>query len=293
MKKVIGVQGNNRGHWVGDGFPVRTLFFYQNLGQQMSPFLMLDYAGPAQFPPSTQQKGVGSHPHRGFETVTIVYEGEVSHQDSTGQGGTIGPGEVQWMTAGSGILHEELHSEHFTTTGGVLRMVQLWVNLPAEHKMTQPGYQAITNQLIPQFELSNGVGVARMIAGEYDGHQGPAHTFTPMQVIDLRLKKGSVVTLAAHEGWNTSLVVLNGAVKAAQGVQGVPVAQVTDAQMIMFSPEGQNIEFEVLEDTEALLLSGEPIHEPIVGHGPFVMNTQAEIIQAINDFNNGHFGAIA
>ena len=286
MKKVIGIQGNDRGHWVGDGFPVRTLFFYQDLGKQMSPFLMLDYAGPADFPPTTDRKGVDSHPHRGFETVTIVYEGEVAHKDSTGQGGTIGPGDVQWMTAGSGILHEEFHSEDFAQSGGTLEMVQLWVNLPAKLKMTKPAYQAILNKQIPTIELKNDAGQARIIAGEFDGHEGPAHTFTPMNVIDLKLKKGST-SIPVPEGWNTSLVVLKGAVEAGEGV----VAK--DAQMLIFSNQGQDIEINVLEDSIALMLSGEPIDEPIVGYGPFVMNTKEEIAQAMQDFNSGSFGSIA
>ena len=285
MKKVIGIQGNDRGHWVGDGFPVRTLFFYQDLGKQMSPFLMLDYAGPAEFPPTTERKGVGSHPHRGFETVTIVYKGEVAHKDSTGQGGVIGPGDVQWMTAGSGILHEEFHAEGFAKNGGTLDMVQLWVNLPANLKMTKPAYQAILDQQIPNIELKHGAGVARIIAGDFDGHRGPAHTFTPMNVIDLKLRKGKAI-IATHEGWNTSLVVLKGAVEAGDGV----VAK--DAQMLMFSSQGQDIQLNTLEDSIALLLSGEPIDEPIVGYGPFVMNTKEEITQAMQDFNSGSFGKI-
>ena len=286
MKKLIGIQGNDRGHWVGDGFPVRTLFFYQDLGKQMSPFLMLDYAGPAQFPSTTERKGVGSHPHRGFETVTIVYEGEVAHKDSTGQGGTIGPGDVQWMTAGSGILHEEFHSENFAKHGGTLEMVQLWVNLPAKLKMTEPGYQAILDKQIPAIDLRNGAGQARIIAGEFDGHRGPANTFTPLNVIDLKLKKGST-SIPVPEGWNTSLVVLKGAIEAGDG------AVAKDAQMLMFSTQGQDIQVNVLEDSIALLLSGEPINEPIVGYGPFVMNTKEEIAQAMQDFNSGSFGRIA
>jgi len=285
MKKVIGIQGNDQGHWVGDGFPVRTLFFHQDLGKQMSPFLMLDYAGPAEFPPTTERKGVGSHPHRGFETVTIVYKGEVAHKDSTGQGGVIGPGDVQWMTAGSGILHEEFHAEGFAKNGGTLDMVQLWVNLPANLKMTKPAYQAILDQQIPNIELKYGAGFARIIAGDFDGHRGPAHTFTPMNVIDLKLRKGKAI-IATHEGWNTSLVVLKGAVEAGDGV----VAK--DAQMLMFSSQGQDIQLNTLEDSIALLLSGEPIDEPIVGYGPFVMNTKEEITQAMQDFNSGSFGKI-
>jgi len=286
MKKFIGIQGNDRGHWVGDGFPVRTLFFYQHLGKQMSPFLMLDYAGPHEFPSTTERKGVGTHPHRGFETVTIVYEGEVSHKDSTGEGGTIGPGEVQWMTAGAGILHEEYHSENFANTGGNLRMVQLWVNLPAIHKMTKPGYQAIFNQQIPNFPLDNEAGTGRVIAGNYLHYQGPANTFTPMNVIDFTLKKGTSLSIPAPEGWNTSLVIMQGAIQVQEG----SIAR--DAQMLMFSADGEEISITALEDSVALFLSGEPIDEPIVGYGPFVMNTKAEIEQAVDDFNNGKFGRI-
>jgi quercetin 2,3-dioxygenase len=288
MKHLIGVQGNDQGHWVGNGFPVRTLFFYQQLGKEMSPFLMLDLAGPAEFPATTERKGVGTHPHRGFETVTIVYDGEVSHKDSTGQGGTIGPGDVQWMTAGSGILHQEFHSDDFAKRGGVLQMVQLWVNLPAKHKMTAPAYQAILSHSIPEIELSNSSGLIRVIAGEHEGHVGPAKTFTPMNVFDIRLKKGEELVLPVADGWNTSVVVLRGALEGA-GDSGV-VAK--DAKMLMFSQDGQDIKIKALEDSVALLLSGEPIDEPIVGHGPFVMNTRQEIDQAINDFNRGAFGSI-
>jgi len=287
MKRLLGIQGNDQGHWVGDGFPVRTLFFYQQLGKEMSPFLMLDLAGPAEFPPTTERKGVGTHPHRGFETVTIVYDGEVSHKDSTGQGGTIGPGDVQWMTAGAGILHQEFHSDEFAKRGGVLQMVQLWVNLPAKDKMTPPAYQAILSKSIPKIELSNSRGSIRVIAGEYEGNRGPAKTFTPMNVFDVRLKKSEELVLPAADGWNTSLVVLSGALESAE--RG---AVAKDAKMLMFSQDGQDITIKALEDSVALLLSGEPIDEPIVGHGPFVMNTREEINQAISDFNQGAFGRI-
>jgi redox-sensitive bicupin YhaK (pirin superfamily) len=288
MKRLIGIQGNDRGHWVGNGFPVRTLFFYQQLGKEMSPFLMLDLIGPTEFAATTERKGVGTHPHRGFETVTIVYEGGVSHKDSTGQGGTIGPGEVQWMTAGSGILHQEFHSEDFARRGGILQMVQLWVNLPAKHKMTAPAYQGILNQSIPEIELSNSRGLIRVIVGEHEGQAGPAKTFTPMNVFDIRLKKGEELVLPVADGWNTSVVVLHGALEGG-GDSGV-VAK--DAKMLMFSQDGKDIKIKALEDSVALLLSGEPIDEPIVGHGPFVMNTREQINQAISDFNSGAFGSI-
>ena len=288
MKRLLGIQGNDQGHWVGNGFPVRTLFFYQQLGKEMSPFLMLDLIGPAEFSATTERKGVGTHPHRGFETVTIVYEGGVSHKDSTGQGGTIGPGEVQWMTAGSGILHQEFHSEDFAKQGGILQMVQLWVNLPATHKMTAPAYQEILNQSIPEIELSNARGSIRVIAGEHEGQMGPAKTFTSMNVFDIRLKKGEELVLSAASGWNTSVVVLRGALESTVD----PGVIAKDAKMLMFSQDGEDIKIKALEDSVALLLSGEPIDEPIVGHGPFVMNTREQINQAINDFNRGAFGSI-
>lgn len=218
--------------------------------------------------------------------MTFVYEGEVEHKDSTGQGGVIGPGEVQWMTAGAGILHEEFHSAAFARAGGVLQMIQLWVNLPAKDKMTSPGYQPILRQQIPEFALADGSGTARVIAGSFGGEIGPARTFTPMQVVDLKLKKGAALTIPVPAGWSAGLVVLHGAVQAQDG------AVATDAQMLMYEHAGQDIAVHVLEDTVALLLCGEPIEEPISGHGPFVMNTKAEIVQAIEDFNGGRFGRI-
>lgn len=285
MKKVIGLQGNNEGHWVGDGFPVRTLFFYQNLGRQMSPFLMLDYAGPYDFESTAQKKGVGSHPHRGFETVTIVYQGEVAHRDSTGQGGVIGPGDVQWMTAGSGILHEEFHSEQFAKQGGTLEMVQLWVNLPAKNKMTPPKYQPILGSQISIVELDNDSGYMRIIAGSYKETTGPAQTFTPMNVWDMRLKAGTNMELPISDGWSASIVVLRGAIEE-------QTVTAKEGQMMMYSKDGENLRLQVVEDSTLLLLSGEPIDEPIVGYGPFVMNNQEEIKQAIYDFNRGEFGRL-
>ena len=284
MKKILGTYSAPRPHWVGDGFPVRSLFSYDTLGKHASPFLLLDYAGPAQFTPTARPRGVGQHPHRGFETVTIVYKGEVAHRDSTGQGGVIGPGDVQWMTAGADILHEEFHSEAFTRDGGELEMVQLWVNLPARDKMAAPGYQAIVDAQIPSVALPDDAGSVRVIAGEYDGHKGPAHTFTPMDVWDLRLRGGANVTLPLTEGRGVAIVVLRGAVQ----VNGAEV--VHDAQLVLLDRTGDELTLEANGDAMVLLLSGEPIDEPIVGHGPFVMNTAAEIDQAITDFNSGRFG---
>ena len=288
MKKVLGIHGNPRQHWVGNGFPVRSLFSYNAQGQDISPFLLLDYAGPADFKPAatpTEKRGVGTHPHRGFETVTIVYKGEVSHRDSTGSGGTIGPGDVQWMTAASGILHEEFHSAAFTQSGGPFEMVQLWVNLPARDKMGTPHYQGITDGQIPSVTLPEGAGSVRVIAGSYDGQQGPAQTFTPINVWDVRLAQGKRGAFTLPQGHTVAVVVLHGTVLVNGEV-------VRDAQVALLEREGQEAVLEANNDATLLLLTGEPIDEPIVGHGPFVMNTEEEIVKAIGDFNAGRFGQI-
>nr|WP_305909436.1 pirin family protein [Methylomarinum sp. Ch1-1]MDP4522345.1 pirin family protein [Methylomarinum sp. Ch1-1] len=263
---------------------MRSLFSYETHGKQLSPFLLLDYAGPANFTPTDKPRGVGQHPHRGFETVTIVYQGEVAHRDSTGQGGVIGPGDVQWMTAGSGILHEEFHSPAFTQSGGVLEMAQLWVNLPAKDKMIQPSYQAIVDQDIPVISLADNAGTLRVIAGEFEGHAGPAHTFTRIHVWDIRLAQGGTTELALPEGWSVALAVLHGSVRVNR------TATAREAQLIVLGQSGQKVAIEAGTDAVVLLLSGEAIAEPIVGRGPFVMNSQQEIIQAIDDFNSGQFG---
>jgi redox-sensitive bicupin YhaK (pirin superfamily) len=287
MKKILGLYSAPRQHWVGDGFPVRSLFSYSSQGQHLSPFLLLDYAGPAQFGPAAQARGVGEHPHRGFETVTIVYQGEVEHRDSTGAGGRIGPGDVQWMTAASGILHEEFHSQDFTRKGGALEMVQLWVNLPAKDKMAKPGYQTLLNKDIPSVALPDAAGAVRVIAGAFDGHRGPAHTFTPIDVWDVRLNQGKIAQLDLPEGHTLAVIVLHGTVM----VNGTQLTR--EAQMVLLDRAGTGLAIEANTDATILVLSGEPIDEPIVGYGPFVMNTQAEITQAIEDFNSGRFGAIA
>jgi len=286
MKKILGVYSAPRAHWVGDGFPVRSLFSYGSHGRQLSPFLLLDYAGPQDFAPAGKPRGVGQHPHRGFETVTIVYKGEVAHRDSTGKGGVIRPGDVQWMTAGSGILHEEFHSPAFSQSGGSLEMVQLWVNLPEKDKMAAPGYQAILDREIPAVALPDEAGVARIIAGELDGRTGPAHTFTPMNVWDLRLTQGGFSTFELPDGWAAALVVLHGTVQVNDS------AIVREAQMVVLDRAGQSLVLEANSDAVVLLLCGEPIDEPIVGYGPFVMNSQRQIEQAIDDFNSGRFGAM-
>ena len=287
MKQLAFIKRSNGRHWVGDGFPVRGIFSYSDIAEEMSPFLLMDYAGPADFPPTTRKLGVGQHPHRGFETVTIVYEGGVSHRDSSGGGGSIGPGDVQWMTAASGLIHEEYHSPEFAEKGGVFEMVQLWVNLPAKDKMAAPGYQGITTDQIQEVELPSGAGKVRVIAGQYGDAQGPAQTFTPMNVWDLRLKAGHRVAFDLPEGHTTALFVLHGAIRLDNS------HNVRDAELAVMERTGSRLEFEVSEDTSLLLLNGKPLGEPIVGHGPFVMNSQAEIIQAINDFNSGRFGKIS
>ena len=288
MKKILGVYSAPGRHWVGDGFPVHSLFSYNDQAKHLSPFLMLDYAAPAQFAPAARKRGVGVHPHRGFETVTIVYQGEVDHRDSTGAGGHIGPGDVQWMTAGGGILHEEFHSEAFTREGGTMEMVQLWVNLPARDKMVAPGYQTLLDASIPSVPLPDQAGRVRVIAGEFDGHRGPARTFTPMDVWDVRLNRDASARLPTQDGRTGVLVVLHGTVL----VNGSAV--VREAQWVRFDREGSaDVTLQANTDATVLWLSGEPIDEPIVGYGPFVMNTQAEITQAIVDFNNGKFGQMS
>ncbi|MGS1319602.1 pirin family protein [Stenotrophomonas geniculata] len=287
MKRVTGTYSAPRPHWVGDGFPARSMFSYNTHGQHLSPFLLLDYAGPYTFAPSDTPRGVGQHPHRGFETVTIVYEGEVAHRDSTGAGGTIGPGDVQWMTAASGILHEEFHTPEFSRRGGTLDMVQLWVNLPAQDKMGAPGYQTLLDAQIPSVELPDGAGRVRVIAGRFDNHAGPARTHTPMDLWDIRLRQGHHAELPVADGRTLALVVLKGTVRINSG------QPVGEAQLVTFDRCGEDVFVDADSDATVLLLSGEPIDEPVVGYGPFVMNSQAEIAQAVNDFNSGRFGQIA
>jgi redox-sensitive bicupin YhaK (pirin superfamily) len=287
MKKILGRFGNPNMHWVGDGFPVRSLFSYNNHGQAISPFLLLDYAGPQNFEPSTHQRGVGQHPHRGFETVTIVYDGEVAHRDSTGQGGVIGPGDVQWMTAAGGIIHEEFHSPAYTKTGGPFRMVQLWVNLPVKDKLTKPGYQSITNADIPVVDLDRGVGRVRVIAGNFAGTQGPARTFSPVNVWDVRLNRDADIVLDLPEGHTAMIAALSGQVT----VNGSE--QAGEAEVIRFERAGSQVKIRADSDSTLMVLTGEPIKEPVVGQGPFVMNSEAEIRQTIDDFNHGRFGQVA
>ncbi|KUL93477.1 quercetin 2,3-dioxygenase [Bosea sp. WAO] len=285
MRQVRGIYSSPEPQWVGDGFPVRSMLSHAVQGEHVSPFLHLDHAGPAAFAPAEQPRGVGVHPHRGFETVTIVYQGEVEHRDSTGAGGLIGPGDVQWMTAASGILHEEFHSQGFTQRGGTLDMVQLWVNLPAQHKNAAPGYQTLLDREIPSVNLPGG-GQLRVIAGEYLGHRGPARSFTPIELWDLRLKRGKAVALDLPEGHMVGLAVLRGTVL----VNGTSTAR--DGQFVLLDRHGGVVGIEASSDATLLLLGGEPIDEPVAMRGPFVMNTAEELNQAFADFRAGKFGAI-
>lgn len=286
MRKVLGLYSSPRPHWVGDGFPVRSILSPGSHGQHVSPFILLDYAGPAEFKPADRPRGVGQHPHRGFETVTIVYQGELEHRNSTGNGGLIGPGDVQWMTAASGILHEEFHSKEFTRKGGTLEMVQLWVNLPRKDKKEPPGYQTLLNQGIPSVCLPDGAGAVRVIAGDYQGQKGPARTFTPINIWDLRLAQGKTTTLTLPEGHTVALVVLRGTAL----LNDAQIAR--EAQLVLLDRDGGDITLEANNDVTVLVLSGEPINEPVVAQGPFVMNTVGEIKQAMLDFESGKFGAM-
>ena len=265
---------------------MQSIFLYDDVAEELSPFLLMDYAGPATFPPTTRKLGVGEHPHRGFETVTIVCEGGVTHRDSSGGGGTIGPGDVQWMTAAACLVHEEFHSADFARRGGVFEMVQLWINLPAKDKMSAPGYQGIADAQIPRVELPGDAGAVRVIAGAYDAAKGAARTFTPMNVCDLRLNAGSTLSFDLVAGHTAALFVLHGMIR-------IGAHTVRPAELAVLEREGSELAFDTTEDAVVLLLSGQPLAEPIVGHGPFVMNSRDEIVQAMRDFESGNFGQIA
>jgi redox-sensitive bicupin YhaK (pirin superfamily) len=272
-------------HMVGDGFKVHN-FFPGRLGmQRMSPFFLLDYGPKTPIAPSDTPKGVGAHPHRGFETVTVAFQGRVAHHDSAGNSGIIGEGDVQWMTAGSGILHKEYHEKEFARTGGFMQMAQLWVNLPARHKMTPPRYQDLKRADMGVYDLPDGMGRVEVVAGEYRGAKGPAKTFTPVQVYKARLAKGAQLDLEFPAAWNTALLAIEGAVEA----NG---RQVPANHFALFANEGEAVAVRAEADSQILILSGEPIDEPIAAYGPFVMNTQEEIMQAVEDFQSGKFGRL-
>lgn len=285
MKNIRRIVREVQPHWVGDGFPVRSLFSYQE-GNEFDPFLLLDYAGPYQFAPAEAKRGVGEHPHRGFETVTIVYQGELEHRDSSGSHGKIGPGDVQWMTAASGIVHEEFHSERFARDGGTLEMVQLWVNLPAQQKMSPPHYQGIVDSQIPKVTLPDRAGAVRVIAGEFQGTRGPATTFTPINVWDLILNPNGSATLRLPDGHTSMVVVQSGAVQ-------VNDKRLNASELALFERHGELVTLHAESAARILVLSGEPLHEPIVGQGPFVMNSRDQIRDAITDYQAGRMGHLS
>jgi redox-sensitive bicupin YhaK (pirin superfamily) len=285
MKKVLSIHRGGEAHWVGDGFPVRTALSYQDLGAELTPFLLLDHAGPAEFEPTAKERGVGWHPHRGFETVTVVYAGEVDHEDSAGNRGSIGPGDVQWMTAGSGVLHKELHGRDYARRGGRFEMLQLWVNLPAKSKMTAPGYQGLLARDIPVVSLPEDGGSVRVIAGELAGARGPARTFTPINLLDVRLRAGHRLQLNLREGYTAGLFILKGKV--------VVNGEAADAaELVVFERNGDVAVIEATADAAVFVMNGQPIDEPIAGYGPFVMNTPQQIQQAVADLRAGRLGKI-
>ena len=290
-KKLMFTQRSDTPHWVGDGFPVRTVFSYNQLSpEHISPFLLMDYAGPAEFSPSKHRRGVEEHPHRGFETVTIVYSGEVEHRDSAGGGGLIGPGDVQWMTAASGLVHEEKHGADFATKGGTFEMVQLWVNLPAKDKMKAPRYQGIKSSSMARVDLDDGAGTVNVIAGELKNHKGPAQTFTPINLWDVRMKAGKTATFQVPKGHTASLFVLSGKLEVISDESTNKI--LGDADMGILSMAEDSFTLKAHVDTKFLFLGGEPIRERVIGYGPFVMNTSDEIRQAMQDYEAGRMGQL-
>lgn len=288
LKQVLGIFGPGSTHWVGDGFHVRNMFPSNGVEEQINPFLMLDYAGPSKFEPTRKPRGVDEHPHRGFETVTIAYQGSVDHRDSAGNSGTITPGDVQWMTAASGVVHEEKHQRDFAEKGGVFEMIQLWVNLPKKFKMSQPKYQTLLSSQIPVVHFEGEESYARVIAGEFDGAKGPAKTFTPVELFDVRLKAGAMAELKIPQGHNVGLVLLKGDVTVNSEYQ-----LSGEAKLAVLSPEGNRFTLAAAKDTTLLVLGGEPVNEPVVSYGPFVMNTQEELVQAVQDYRAGKMGHLS
>jgi hypothetical protein len=286
-KKLLRIHHSSEMHWVGNGFPVRSVFDYNGLGRELSPFLLLDYAAPYPFPPGHEKRGVGGHPHKGFETVTVAYQGELEHRDSSGGGGKIGAGDVQWMTAGRGIVHEEFHSQDFTRQGGTLQMVQLWVNLRAQDKQAQAGYQTLFKAQIPTVELPHGAGSVRVIAGEFKGQKGAAKTFSPINLWDVNLRASQSAELPLPNGHTTTFLVLSGEVTVGDEKAA------TEGDLAIFARAGDGIAVTAKSDAKLLVLDGEPFTEPVVGQGPFVMNSRAEIQQAFEDYHLGRMGEIS
>ncbi|HEV3011156.1 MAG TPA: pirin family protein [Burkholderiales bacterium] len=278
MKTVLRIHRQPEGHWVGDGFPVHSVLDYQR-HPELSPFLLLDHAGPFDFPPAEKPRGVGWHPHRGFETVTVVLDGEVDHEDTAGNGGRIGTGDVQWMTAGSGLLHKEMHSDGFTRRGGRFHALQLWVNLPAKSKMTPPRYQTLLASEIPS------VGAVRVIAGEYAGVKGPAQTFTPVNLLDARLRAGEQLRLNLRDGYSAGLYIVNGKTTVNGEAAG-------EGELVVLERKGDEVVIDAQTDAVVFVMNGAPIDEPVAGYGPFVMNTPGEIQKAFADYHAGRLGKI-
>jgi redox-sensitive bicupin YhaK (pirin superfamily) len=286
IKKIEVIVPPREPHFVGDGFRVHNFIpsAYRLDMHRMDPFIMLDYNSRFYFPPSDKPKGVGVHPHRGFETVTIAYKGRVAHHDSAGGGGIISEGDVQWMTAASGVLHKEYHEEIFSKEGGEFQMVQLWVNLPAKYKMSNPKYQAIANREMGIVKLENNSGLVEIISGEYQGIKGPANTFTPITMLNVKLNSQGEAEFNFPAHFNTALLVIDGEIQVNE------TAVVPADHFLLFENEGEQFTIKGLKDSTVLVLSGEPINEPIAAHGPFVMNTRQELVQAFQDFQNGKFG---
>lgn len=289
MKTVAKVHQAPQKHWVGNGFQVQSMFSFNYTDKHLDPFLLMDYNPPRYFDGGRKSdyRGVGEHPHRGFETVTIAYQGEVSHKDSYGGGATIGTGDVQWMTAGSGVMHEEFHSEKFSQEGGMFEMVQLWVNLPAKDKMTTPKYQAIKAAEIPEVAFGDNAGIARIIAGDFETTQGVASTFSPVNMWDVRMNAGKNHTFHVPANHNLIVLVLDGTVQ----FNGADIAR--RGELVTFERGEADVHIEVNNDAKLLILTGEPHNEPIVGYGSFVMNTRDEIVQAFHDVQSGKFGSIS
>ncbi|RFC54500.1 pirin family protein [Brumimicrobium aurantiacum] len=287
-KNIEYIAAPNPPHFVGDGFRVHN--FIPGVSRmdmkRMDPFIMMDYNSPHHFPPSETPKGVDVHPHKGFETVTIAYKGKVEHHDSSGGGGVIGEGEVQWMTAGKGVLHKEFHEKEWSKKGGEFQMVQLWVNLPAKDKSTAPKYQAVEYDKIKRHTLPNDAGTVEVIAGEYNGTKGNASTFTPIHMMNAKLNTGGKADFNFPADYSTVLLVVKGAIK----VNGEN--KIDTDHLALMARDGEKFEIEALEESIVLVLSGEPINEPIAAHGPFVMNTREELIEAFQDFNEGKFGEL-
>ena len=285
LKKIKYTYTSDQKHWVGDGFHVYGLLRpSKELNRFISPFIMLDYASPKEFSITDQRRGVGEHPHRGIETVTFAYQGEVEHRDSSGGGGVIKPGDVQWMTAGRGIVHNEFHSEEFSKKGGVFEMVQLWINLPRKYKMTDPKYQEIRSGVIPTILLGDNIKL-RVIAGSFHETNGPSSTYTKVNLYDIISKENKRISLNFENGTNTVILIMSGEVK-------VENKNFKDKDIIIFEREGFHIDLEVYDNFKGLILNGEPINEPIVAQGPFVMNTIEEIYQAFSDYQNGKMGRL-